>query len=228
MDDLVRTFLATGGVVRDALADPAVATAWDRPSALEGYTVGGLAGHLARGVLTVARYLDDPSPPATGSTAAWSSGTGPQVAGSTDAAGYLVAVLGDHDPVDSDLHRRVRARGGEEAQDGPDALVQRLDATLEVLGERLPATDPERAVTVLQDTVMPLAAYLRTRLVELVVHLDDLAASLGRDRWPAVPAQAVEVVAEVLAVVAVRRVGPWPVVRSLARAERHPGAVRAL
>lgn len=42
-------FLAGGRAVADALGDPAVASAWDRPSVLEDQLVSGLAGHLARG-----------------------------------------------------------------------------------------------------------------------------------------------------------------------------------
>ena len=206
-------FLQTAEVVEDALASPRVAERWDDPSALEGYTVAGLAGHLARAVLTVARYLDAPPPDATREP--------------VDAAGYLVEALADHDPVTSDLHTRVRQRGAEAAADGPQALVDQVhEARLEVF-RRLPGLAPDHRVGVFGGTPMRLDDYLETRLVELVVHLDDLAVSVGGD-VERVPAAAFEVVATVLARVAARRVGGLATVRALARRERHPDAVRAL
>ena len=58
-----RQFLDGAQVVVDAIASPAVAAAWDTPSVLAEQTVGGLAGHLARGaVWVVGDYLDQPEP----------------------------------------------------------------------------------------------------------------------------------------------------------------------
>jgi hypothetical protein len=174
--------------------------------------VGALAGHLARAVLTVNRYLDRPAP-----------------AGATlDAANYFVRVLGAHDPVTSDLHLAVRDRAADEAGDGPDALVARLrDARLEA-EVRLAATDGYTSIAVLDDTVMSVEAYLETRLVELVVHLDDLAVSVGLDIADDIAPQAYKTVASVLAQVAAARVGGLATMRSLARRERQHEAVRAL
>lgn len=208
------TFLAVAANAEDLIASDRVGELWDRPSALESYRVGALAGHLARAVLTVARYLDQPAP------------TGDHEP--IDAAGYFVRVLASHDPVDSDFHRRVRERGEQEAAEGPAALAQRLRRTREELAERLPAIGADRTVTVLDDTVLTVEQYLETRLVELVVHLDDLAVSVGLEGPDDVPHGAYEVVAAVLVRIAARRVGPLAAVRSLARRERHADAVRAL
>ena len=38
-------------------ADPAVTSAWEAPSALCQFTVGGLAGHLARQIIMVPELL---------------------------------------------------------------------------------------------------------------------------------------------------------------------------
>jgi hypothetical protein len=59
------TYLSAAQSATSLLADPAVGEQWDRPSVLDGMTVGALAGHLARGVLQVEWYLDDevPGPP---------------------------------------------------------------------------------------------------------------------------------------------------------------------
>ena len=45
------------------IADPAVVAAWAAPSALEGFTVGGLAAHLAVQVVFVPKTLAEPPPP---------------------------------------------------------------------------------------------------------------------------------------------------------------------
>lgn len=137
-------------------------------------------------------------------------------------------MLTDHDPVASDLHQAVRKRSMETSQDGPVALRQRLAEARGSLERRLMTTPPDQPVAVLGDLVLPLSAYLETRLVELVVHLDDLAVSLGRAEPADIPPAAFDVVAAVLAQLAVRRAGVLPTIRSLARAERQPDAVRAL
>lgn len=213
-DGIVELFTGTAALVAELLAAGDTAATWQQPSALEGYTVAGLAGHLARGVLTVETYLEEPAPP-TGQPG-------------SDAVDYLVTTLADHDPVDSELHRRVRERGRETAAGGAAALAEEVLGAQQRLRERLARTSPERPLVVHGDLQLPLSEYLRTRLVELVVHLDDLATSLGRPVPAGIPVPAYEAVAAVLAGVAVHRHGGPAVVRSLARRERHPGAVRAL
>ncbi len=205
-------FLTTATAAANLIGDPRVAGRWAEPSALDGYTVGGLAGHLARAVLTVDRYLASPT----------------QTAVTTDAAGYFVAVLADHDPLDSEFHSRVRARGEEVADAGFDALIAEFGAARDRLAERLPGLDPDLAITVRDGLVLSVAEYLDTRLVELVLHLDDLAVSIGLDEADGIPREATARVAAVLARIAVERAGGVETLRSLARRERHPEAVRAL
>ena len=56
--DVVALFVAGAHAIVEAIADPSVAEAWDRPSVLEDQLVSGVAGHLARGgVRVVADYL---------------------------------------------------------------------------------------------------------------------------------------------------------------------------
>lgn len=213
-------FLTCAGRAADAIASPAVAAAWDRTSALDGYTVAGLAGHLARAVLTVETYL---APADDGAVADDEL---------TDASGYLVAVLGEHDPVTSDLHRAVRVRGLEAAADGPSTLAGAVRDATARLSEALDDAALRRPVRVRDGLALPLDEYLRTRVVELVVHLDDLRVSVDEPPADAVadslPDEAYRVAAAVLAETAARRAGGLAVVRSLARRERHPAAVRAL
>lgn len=82
--------------------------------------------------------------------------------------------------MDSGFHADVRRRGAEAAAQGPDALQARLADAIDRFTSRLPAADLSRPVEVLHGVTLPLGAYVKTRLVELVVHLDDLAVSVGR------------------------------------------------
>lgn len=207
-------FRAVAETAQDLIGSEEVAVAWDEPSALVGYTVGGLAGHLARAILTVETYLDAPPPPVDATP--------------SDAAGYFATVLGGHDPVDSDLHRSVRAKSREAAARGPEALAADVRRTRHRLEPRLGDEPQQRLLAVRDGVAMPLEEYLRTRLVELVVHIDDLAVSVGRNDGHSLPPGAFEEVATVLARLATRRVGGLTTVRGLARRERQPGGVTAL
>lgn len=178
----------------------AVAGAWDRPSALEGWTVGGLAGHFARGLGTVAGYLE--APPPSGGTA-------------VDAPGYFL----HFDAEDPALNEGVLRRGIAAGATGPDAVAAAAREDLGVVREVVRDAAPDRQLAVFGGLVMVLDEYLRTRLVELVVHLDDLEASVGRSLVD-LPADAVEVALGVLVAMAERKHGPRPVIRALTRRER--------
>jgi hypothetical protein len=62
-EDVYGCYLGSAAIAVALLADPAVAAAWDQPSALAEFTVRGLAGHLARQVIVV-RELLAAEPPA--------------------------------------------------------------------------------------------------------------------------------------------------------------------
>ena len=62
MGPIADAYLLAAASAAQLLADPAVANLWDKPSALESFTVSGLAGHLAGQVLSVSRVLKSPPP----------------------------------------------------------------------------------------------------------------------------------------------------------------------
>jgi hypothetical protein len=66
-----------------------------------------------------------------------------------------------------------------------------------------------------------------SRLLEVVVHSDDLAYSVGLPT-PDLPAEAVETVVDLLSRIAVRRHGATNVLRALTRADRAPASISAL
>jgi hypothetical protein len=67
---------------------------------------------------------------------------------------------------------------------------------------------------------------LVTRMMELAVHSDDLAVSLGVPT-PAFPDSAMQVVIDLLTRLALRRHGQIPVLRALSRSERSPASIAA-
>jgi hypothetical protein len=193
------------------LGDPAVAASWDKPSALTEFSVAGLAGHLA---LQLVRVRD-----ALASAAAAPAPIG--LIEHFSRSPWVQAGL-DHE---SNVY--VRKGGEAAAADGPAALVERARALLGELSAALPAEPADRVVKLpWAEWSLTLDDLLLTRLVELVVHSDDLAASVGVET-PALPEPVIDPVVELLARLAVHRHGATAVIRTLSRAERAPATISA-
>jgi hypothetical protein len=197
-------FFDLAEVADSAIASDAVFLAWERHSALTGYTVGGLCAHLFRAVLTVDTYLSQ-EPPTDEATV-------------VDPAGYFALILEDHDPVASPLHSSIRERAQQLADRGHGALVATARTTLDRLHGRIDGSTSDRVIAVRGGLSMTLDQYLRTRIVELVVHLDDISASVPEADVPDLPTAAYVEAAGVLGSVAALRAGGIETVRSLARA----------
>jgi uncharacterized protein (TIGR03083 family) len=206
MGDALPAFLDAAATAVRLLERPELAGHWAEGSVLAEFSVAGLAGHLFRGMSTVERYLDEPEPGEAG----------------ISAASYVATVIRSAD-ISDPAHQAIRARGEQTAAAGPAALASDARATLERLTSRLAGEGPGR-VRVAGGLVLTLDEYLRTRVVELVVHADDLAASVGVEPPPQPAATAVAI--DVLVGVARVRHGDMAVLRALARRERD--AVEAL
>lgn len=198
-------FLRGAAAVLDALSDPAVAAAWDRPSVLAGQTVGSIAGHLARGAVWVVDDYLDLDPPAAATFAS--------------TAAYCAQVAG----LDESDHRAIRDRGAALAAEGPDAVAGRLAQRLPALSDRLAAERDDRLLPVFGGG-MGLDDYLGTRLVEQVVHLDDLARSVPGLEVQ-LPSDLVATVARLGTAIAVERHGATAVLRHLFRPDAASPAV---
>lgn len=197
------TYLEAVDTAIGLVSDPKIEESWDSSSALREWRVDGLAGHLARAVSTVEQYLDaDPAP-----------------AGERIGPGAYFATVINTNDIDSELHRMIRKRGDEMAVRGYSGLVTLLQETVYRLRERLDSEPGDRSVAVLQGMVLSLDDYLRTRLVEIVVHSDDLAVSLGI-ATPGFSPQTYRIVTDVLIDTARERYGNLAIVRALARRER--------
>ncbi|MGH3395129.1 MAG: maleylpyruvate isomerase N-terminal domain-containing protein [Streptosporangiaceae bacterium] len=211
MSTTAQGYLAEGTAAAGLVSDPAVAERWAEPSALAGMSVGALAGHLARQIFNVEAVLaqeacDDPPIPLLEHYArsAW-PGAAP----------------------DDPSNVAVRDSGAAEAAVGPAALARRTTAALGRLSERLPGEPPDQVVLVPWGPwPLTLADLLITRMMEIAVHDDDLACSVGLPT-PALPDEVTDTVVVLLARLAVRRHGPDTVVRAFSRAERAPATIAA-
>lgn len=149
---------------------------WSGP-ALGEWDVRELVGHTMRAFSTVHRFLDGPLDRVDVETA-------PE---------YFCRALVSA----PDIHEQVADRGREAGvllgEDPVATVVEDVSALLGRLGEM---SGDEIGTTVVGGMTLP--AYLDTRLVELVVHLSDLCAALGRPA-PELGAAGVRVVATVFA-----------------------------
>ncbi|HEU4349658.1 MAG TPA: maleylpyruvate isomerase N-terminal domain-containing protein, partial [Actinoplanes sp.] len=120
----------------------------------------------------------------------------------------------------------IRERGELDAGCGPADLAERYRAALARLAVELPGIPPDRPIPMVAGHVLTLPECLLTRLVELLVHADDLAVSIGVPT-PQFADEPADLVVSVLARVARRRHGTTPVLRALARRERATGSIAA-
>ncbi|MEV5379110.1 maleylpyruvate isomerase N-terminal domain-containing protein [Streptomyces nondiastaticus] len=205
-------FLSTARAAAALLREEAVAAAWDSASALPGFTVRGLAGHLAYQVLCIAPALTGPEPqePAV------------PLLGHYSRVGWIGAAP------DADANVRIRQDGEDIAAGGHAGLAARVTTALEHLPAFLAAADADRPVRIplWGPWSLRLDDLLVTRMMEIAVHNDDLAVSAGVSA-PELPERAVDTVVALLTRLARRRHGTSAVLRALARAERAPASIAA-
>jgi hypothetical protein len=204
-------FVATARVAVGLLREPAVAAGWTGPSALDGFSVGGLAGHLAYQVLALPAALDEPLP----------------VEPVVPLLEHYARIPWVDAAPDDEINVRIR-RGGEQlGAEGAAALADQAEAALDGLAVELAAA-PDRPVRIplWGPWSLRLDDLLITRTMELAVHADDLAVSVGLPT-PSLPPGALDVVLDLLTRLAVRRHGAVSVLRALSRAERSPRTIAA-
>jgi hypothetical protein len=195
-------YLDAAEVAVALVTSPDVAARWAQAGASRGMTVGGTAAHLvASGIEMLVPLLEVEGPPGTRVL---------------EPSRYYSGQTLD---LDHEGHRDVRQRAEEGSQRGAAALA--ADAAVAVAGltVRLAEEPDERRVQVLGRFDMTLDGFLITRLVELLAHTDDLAASAGLPT-PELPPAAVALVVSCLTDVARRRHGDIAVLRTMARRER--------
>ncbi len=104
-------------------------------------------------------------------------------------------------------------------------LVERVHAALDQQRTGLEEVHGDWVVFMPQTGwALSLDDFLVTRMVELSVHMDDLAVSVGLSA-PELPGTALDPVVALLTGLAVRRHGQAALLRALTRAERTPSAI---
>lgn len=162
---------------RALVLEPMVIEAWKSPSNLDGYSVGGIAGHVLSLVVGLRDRIDArPSDLAIISHVDW----------------YRGAL--------SREHPGLVQIGEQVASAGSATVAAELDAAGRDLDRCFRDASSDRAVPLasVAGSAVRLDDFLRTRFVEILVHADDIALSVGLPcpAFPLVAAQLAESVIE--------------------------------
>jgi hypothetical protein len=205
----VAPFLAAARIASDLVRRPEVAHRWSEESTCAGMTVGALACHLVSQWHNAVRLLGSPAgeEPIT----VWEH---------YERAAWV------HSGLDEAPNVGIREGSEESAADGPEPLldmVAGLEPALAALGSS-PRSGP--VAIPWQGWSLTQGDFLLTRMMEIVVHSDDLASSVGLEA-PEFPDEVVVPVLALLTGLAVRRHGQAAMVRALTRPQRAPASVAA-
>lgn len=214
MATIFEDYLAAADAAIGLLASAEVTGCWGGPSACAGFTVGGLAAHLGWQVQS-ARWAVESERPAA------------DAAVTELAAHYGQAAWLGAEP-DAPVNLGIRDTGEQRAAAGAGEVVRLTREAREYLAKEFASLTPREVIAVpwIAGRAMTLGDVLTTRVLELVIHTDDLAASVGV-ATPQAPDSAYETVIGVLTPLSVRRHGPIAVLRALSRAERAPESISA-
>ena len=209
----VDVYLGAVDWLRGILRRSEVVDSWDQPSAVEHYTVGGLAAHAVHGVLWLEQVLRDAEPVGLRRVKV------PEYMG-------LNRVEGDHD---DPFGRSLRSAAEAFAETGAHIVAAALTVSRDELATLLKEAPASRAVQVIRvaGAYAPLSEYVPTRVLEAIVHGDDIASSVPELRVPDPPPAAVAVSLNVCLDLAEDRVGNLEALRAFTRVERAiPDALR--
>ena len=209
--DRAAVFHATD-LVSALVARPEVAAGWARESACAGMSVGGLTRHLASqpvNIVTLSRL--DPAESAGADTLALLE--------------HYERVPWAHEDLAGTANRAIREAADQQASDGPAATLAWLAQARADL-DTLLADAPATLYVPWQGWSLATDDFLATRLMEMVVHSDDLAASVEVPT-PEFGATVLDPVFRLLTALAVRRHGQDALVRTLTRPQRAPTTVSA-
>ena len=188
-----------------------VRDAWARESSCAGMTVGGLTHHLLNQAGNTVRLLQ--TPPTADQPIALQEH-------------YVRAAWVEATP-DDQVNVDIRESDNASAEVGPDAVLGLGREWSDQLPDLLATPrDPDTVTIPWQGWALATDDFLTTRLMELVVHGDDLASSVGVPT-PGYPDAALAPVFTLLTGVAARRHGSTAVIRALSRPQRAPRTISA-
>ncbi len=202
-DRLDTAFVSAAVISLDLIRSPEIAGHWLKPSLLPKMSVGALACHLGRQSVRVAELLlvATDVPPLDSAEAHYSS------------AAWVTSSSPDDPPND-------RSTDVAEAALGAAALDQRVTKALESARGMLSAGDARDVVLLpWQGWSLRRDDFLLTRLLEIVVHTDDLALSIDV-LPPTLPDDVLMPVLELLTRLAIGQHGQSAVISTLTRRER--------
>ena len=196
-------FPVAAAVALDLIQRGEVRDQWVMPSVLPKMSIGALACHLGRQVVRAAEVL----PIATDLLPLESADA------HYHRAAWVMSTSPDDPPND-------RSTDDAQAALGAAALADQSARALETV-RRLLAVGAVRDVVLIpwQGWALRRDDFLLTRMLEIVVHADDLALSAGV-RTPEFPAEVFAPVRDLLVRLAVKRHGQSAVISALARRER--------
>lgn len=202
-------YLVAAGSTLPLIGRVPVVNRWAEPSALAEMSVGGLAAHLASQVLSVHAAVTD---------------------GTAVTEEAPVSLLEHYDRVPwvgsgLDDPSNVTIREGAEASAAPghDALLALTTTALEDIRLAFGSLRLPPAIRMpWWDWSLSFDDFLVTRMMEIVVHSDDLAVSVDLEP-PELPQPVLGPVLALLVGVSLRRHGHTAVVRALSRSERAGG-----
>ena len=214
-------FLAAAHAALDLASLPEVEEVWEKDSVLPRMSVGMLTAHLVRQVVISAELLAAPSLPAGSQRPVRSARQ------HYDAAPWVRATSLDDPAMD-------RTRDEAEAAQG---FVRCLSRGLSAYGDLHAVLDAQAASSegrsaaavidlTWQEWALPRPDFLLTRMVEIVVHSDDLARSVGVPT-PSFSPSVLDPVLHLLTDLSVARHGQAAVISALSRAERGSESISA-
>lgn len=183
----------------DLVATPEIAAHWDKPSSLEGMTVGALAAHLIRATGAVVAYLERTDP-------------------NEQPEEILTRITYFRAALEAPIHDRIKQVSATESEPGAAELAAKARRVADGLAGRLLEEPIDRLIGALEGRMVTLDDFCRTRMIEIGMHLDDLAFSVGLPT-PEVEGAADGII-EILMGIARQRHGDWGVIHALGRRER--------
>jgi hypothetical protein len=197
-------------LVAELVARPEVSAAWTVESSCEGMSVGGLARHLVSQPVNVVRLLRSEVPDGTETI---------------DVLEHYARAAWTREDLGGDTNASIRAASDEQAAEGPEAAQELVSQAREQLATALAGARPTVYIP-WQGWALDTDDFLVTRLMEMVVHADDLAASVAVP-VPEFGPGVLDPVLRLLTALSVRRHGQDALVRALTRPQRAPATVAA-
>lgn len=204
-----QAFVEAARTATALVLEPQVELRWREPSALAEMSIGALTSHLVAQVVSAAAGVLDPSATSTEQPVS--------LLEHYERSAWVGA------PLDDEANVSIREGAERTAADGYAGTRARLERACRRL-DPWPAKSPAVVRMPWWDWSLTLDDFLLTRMMELMVHADDLAVSLGVPT-PEFPRSVTRPVFMLLTALAERRHGQTAVVRALTRSERAPGSI---